>query len=57
MSIPDGGTELRDIQAANFLLACYAISNGGYQEGTCAAEETEYLWQIIGVRFAVCSNV
>ena len=26
MSIPDGGTELRDIQAANFLLACYAIS-------------------------------
>jgi hypothetical protein len=26
MSIPDGGTELRDIQAANFLLACYVIS-------------------------------
>ena len=26
MGIPDGGTALRDIQAANFLLACYAIS-------------------------------
>jgi hypothetical protein len=26
MHIPAGGTELRDHQAANFLLACYAIS-------------------------------